>query len=438
MFITSSTTYSPRCQVSSCRSNCNTIHCNRNNNNQKNNHKNHFFSPCLHNIVAHTIHSKSSTYLFATSTTTSTTTDNPNRRTYQTKADLYFQQYGTIPKPIVMHANLEQLLKDDQRILGDCTTSTSPSSSSNNNNNILIIGDIHGCLNELKTLVQKAKIKYNNNKPFRCIILVGDLCNKGPYSTDVIKYVKEQRGWFTVRGNHDDGALAAALGDEERRMKKRYAWIFDNRDQEEEKKDEEEEFKRDNSPITSVSSLSDEDVEWLSNIPYTITIPKSFWTMEDQGRGSHYHEEDVIVVHAGLIPNVQLQDQDIKTMVTIRDVVHVHHRNHSNHQQHHTDETKDEYTSKESIRTKPKYEYYDRYNKENQSGDIYPWAKVWNGPQLVIFGHDAKRGLQKENFAIGLDTGCTYGNALSGIILPSKSIVSVVAERVHCPISKKQ
>eukprot|EP00434_Breviolum_minutum_P042300 symbB.v1.2.037645.t1/scaffold5615.1/size25328/3 len=33
----------------------------------------------------------------------------------------------------------------------------------------------------------------------------------------------------------------------------------------------------------------------------------------------------------------------------------------------------------------------------------------------VVFGHDAGRGLRKEAFAVGLDTGAVYGDALTAL-----------------------
>jgi hypothetical protein len=58
----------------------------------------------------------------------------------------------------------------------------------------------------------------------------------------------------------------------------------------------------------------------------------------------------------------------------------------------------------------------------------------WN----IVFGHDARRGLQQTDFATGLDTGCAYGKQLSALILPQREIIQVDALEVYSPVSEKE
>lgn len=276
-------------------------------------------------------------------------------RTYYTKTDEYFQQHKKIPLPSIVHDNLGRMLRDEQQ---SCISSSDDTICSNR---ILVIGDVHGCLEELKALFHKATRDHNDNKQFAAVVLVGDVCNKGPLSADAIAYVRKQPNWFSIRGNHEDRALAAALGDKECCSKPKYQWV---------------------------KALSDKDVTWMANLPYTITIPKAMLN-----NANNDAKQDIIVVHAGLDPAVNLQKQETKTMVTVRNLI---------------------------------------VNEK-----LKAWAKVWQGPELVIFGHDAKRGLQREEFAIGLDSGCVYGKKLTGIILPEMELVSSDAGAEHCPIKKK-
>lgn len=292
-------------------------------------------------------------------------------RTYNTKADEYYKQFNKLPTPLIMHDNLRKLLSQ----------STKTNDDYERTNKVLLIGDVHGCLDELKSLVAKASRTYNKGKQFASIVLVGDLCNKGPYSAEVVRYVREQPFWYSIRGNHDNAALEAALGDPDRLAKERYAWV---------------------------KQLSDDDVEWMAGLPYTIRVPKDLISSD----------EDVLVVHAGLIPNVGMDSQAINTMLTVRNLTLVQNSEPNGNHTAAIDQ----------------YEYYNSIQTENAP---IPVAKAWPGPELVIFGHDAKRGIQLEKHAIGLDSGCVYGNKLTGIVFPEKELVSVDAAEVYCPVGGK-
>lgn len=257
------------------------------------------------------------------------------RRTKNSAVDTFFRKHGQLPNPKVMHATLPAANISDSERTG-----------------ILVIGDVHGCFRELCLLYEKS-VQENNGKLFHYVILVGDLCRKGPNSEAVIRHIRTSDRWLSVRGNHDNRMLRDELSAD--RMEE--------------------------------SELSDEDVEWLANLPYTIRIPAA--TLNE--------DRDTIIVHAGLIPGVELEEQTIETMVTLREI------------------------PKES-------------DQSDQSSIC--WASCWKGPERVIFGHDAKRGLQQNDYTIGLDTGAVYGGQLTGIILPRGKLVHIHSLDTYCAIRK--
>lgn len=119
--------------------------------------------------------------------------------------------------------------------------------------NILLVGDVHGCMAELEALLTKCG--FPSAAENTSLIFVGDLVNKGPDSDKVVKFARES-GALCVRGNHDNAGLALALG------------------------------VRDPYPGSEwVDKLEPEDIEFLHQLPYSITIP----------------ELDLLVVHAGLV-----------------------------------------------------------------------------------------------------------------------------------------
>jgi hypothetical protein len=132
------------------------------------------------------------------------------------------------------------------------------------------------------------------------------------------------------------------------------------------------------------SRLTKADMKWLYSLPWYITSP-------DLG---------VLFVHAGFVSGIRLAKQNPRLMMNMRSIL--------------PDGT---VTSK----------FFNNW----------PWARLWDGPQTVLFGHDADRGLQQYEHAIGLDTGCVYGGRLTACILPEKRLVSVNAKREYFKYRRK-
>lgn len=209
---------------------------------------------------------------------------------------------------------------------------------------IIIVGDIHGCLAELRSLLDEVAFSRDD-----ALVSVGDLVGKGPDGAGVVRFFLAG-GHRAVRGNHDEKLLA---------------------------------YRRDGRGTLSEShrahaeALRERDWEWLSLLPLWIRL----------------REHDALVVHAGLVPGVRLKRQEPKVLMNLR-----------------------------SIRPD---------GAPSRKIEGTPWAKLWPGPELVVFGHDAVRGLQRWPHAVGLDTGCVYGGALSALVLPERAVVSVPAFDVY-------
>lgn len=135
---------------------------------------------------------------------------------------------------------------------------------------VIVIGDVHGCLEELIELLQKLNVDHDND----IIILVGDLVNKGPSSAETISYVRRMKNAYSVRGNHDEAALKAYFNEN---YSGKYSWV---------------------------QNLSKENLDYLIQLPYTIRLPRL----------------NALVVHAGLDPRTVLCDQDTESMVTMREI----------------------------------------------------------------------------------------------------------------------
>lgn len=132
------------------------------------------------------------------------------------------------------------------------------------------------------------------------------------------------------------------------------------------------------------SCLNKADMKWMYSLPWYISS-------KDLG---------CLFVHAGFVSGIRLAKQNPRLMMNMRSIL--------------PDGT---VTSK----------FFNNW----------PWARLWDGPQTVLFGHDADRGLQQYEHALGLDTGCVYGGRLTACILPEKRLVSVSARKEYFKYRRK-
>ena len=66
------------------------------------------------------------------------------------------------------------------------------------------------------------------------------------------------------------------------------------------------------------------------------------------------------------------------------------------------------------------------------------WWQGWARAERVIYGHDAKRGLQDHRpHTLGLDTGCVYGGALTGYLIEEDCLMSVPAKAAYRAVSRR-
>jgi len=68
---------------------------------------------------------------------------------------------------------------------------------------------------------------------------------------------------------------------------------------------------------------------------------------------------------------------------------------------------------------------------DRTSRDGTPWFDVYDGVKIILFGHWPSPKPRLAKRAIGLDTGCVYGNHLTAYILETGEFVQVPARKVY-------
>ncbi|CAM1301311.1 Uncharacterised protein r2_g1108 [Pycnogonum litorale] len=149
---------------------------------------------------------------------------------------------------------------------------------------VFVIGDVHGCHDELTMLLDKAGISDEANTS-TLKLFVGDLINKGPANKRVLDTVMKMMSAFVVRGNHDE-VIVRELRDSKNpdySLLEKNAWIKD---------------------------LTEDHFTYLRDLPFTISVP----------------ELNALIVHAGLVPNKRLSDQLPLDMVIMRNLLPIKDR----------------------------------------------------------------------------------------------------------------
>ena len=147
---------------------------------------------------------------------------------------------------------------------------------------LLAVGDIHGCLDQLKTLMAQVTPKLADR-----VIFLGDYVDRGPDSAGVIDYLIEFNRIFPstclLRGNHEQMFIDYLDGHDPT------AFLV-------------------NGGLKTLNSYQNSS-RW--------PIPSSHRAFLD-ALLDYYETEDYIFVHAGLRPGIPLTEQDSSDLLWIR------------------------------------------------------------------------------------------------------------------------
>ena len=116
-------------------------------------------------------------------------------------------------------------------------------------------------------------------------------------------------------------------------------------------------------------------------------------------------EHDLRVVHAGVLPGVDVADTPKDALLRMRTI-----------------------------------DSHGRWSDARDGGTL--WGALYTGPPHVVFGHHARPAPQFHPWATGIDTGCVYGQRLTGMLLEAgepvprgdgarAKLVSVPARRTY-------
>ncbi|MBM3268581.1 MAG: metallophosphoesterase [Candidatus Sericytochromatia bacterium] len=243
---------------------------------------------------------------------------------------------------------------------------------------ILIIGDVHGCLDELESLIALLLPRSGDRLYF-----LGDLVDRGPYSVAVVRRVRDLLAAFpgsiAIAGNHEEKALR-------------------HRD-------------KGRPPPDWAGAMADGDWEFLEGLPLMAALPEIGAVLVHGGFYPKFFERhgQVGQVPAGWRTARDKQADRMRRFLRVRHV---------------SPEGEMVALGEESAVTRHWSQVYDGCEG------------------FAFFGHDPQLAPPQPlrgPFALGLDTGCCFGGRLSAAIVPpggnpaEAEIVSVPGRRYAEP-----
>ena len=237
-----------------------------------------------------------------------------------------------------------------------------------------IIGDIHGCFDELQSLLTKLgyEIAAQNGSyavrhpEGRKAVFLGDLVDRGPKIPDVLKIVmsmKASGSALAVPGNHDTKLM--------RKLRGRDVQIT-------------------HGLAESLHQLEQEPPEFKEQVATFIDELVSHYVLDD-GK--------LVVAHAGL---------------------------------------KEELQGRGSGKVRDFALYGETTGETDEFGlpVRYNWAAEYRGRAMVVYGHTPVPEPEWFNGTICIDTGCVFGGKLTALRYPEKDLVSVPALKTYYEPSK--
>ncbi len=232
----------------------------------------------------------------------------------------------------------------------------------------IVIGDVHGCLFELKALLESCNLRTTDK-----FFFIGDLIDKGPDSVGVVKFVFNLSLNYEVKlilGNHEEKFLRYLRNKKENPKALKEMIILPDFNSLEE-------------------NLTEEELNFLCQSYYSFRI----------------EDTNILLIHGGLPGTCKLQF-DVNYQYNI----------HSPKVFKHLD-----------LITKTRYldVFGDFISFGHENKDSSFWADIYDGKLgTILFGHQPF--FQDKpvffNNAVGLDLGCVFGGSLLAYIIESNIV----------------